>query len=911
MNLEKLNVVCSKAAKRNLTLLTDKNFYYQQSIIVCEVIKKAVLNNMNDMEINAEIHIRFKELDIESEVQKQALADEAYDLIVRYLHSDFRELIMNNKSIDIKAFGITKKINPHAIVKNENTIEIIKYRMCTPDIGKSTSDIYKLELYLMYLYGATLVPVGSKITVKASYYFLKKTSDKSGDDACQNDEDFFKNKKGYPTGNVVFIQDTVDKTEDPLGKKNELDERFEIAFNQYKKGITEDDISEDDCKKCSMRHNCNYKEAPKLMDTKESVKSIKDLSLNKNQEDAINFSKGIARINAGAGSGKTLVVALRYAMLVSNGVSPKEILMLTFTNAGAREMKKRVISYCDEFGIDINEDDMYITTFNGFANSIVQKNYALLGFSEPPELIDYIEKADIVSKILNADNVEGLDYKNYTLVTKYVLGALFFIIRCFEIIKKKNYKGGDGNLLKADLNTFGEKYNCDYKHILNLYASYDEFLMKENLIEYADQERLMFVLLDLITNYFDTFKFKHIIIDEFQDSDENQINTLKKLIDTKYFQSAMVVGDDSQSIFSFRDTSPEYIINYFDILNVPKEERYDFYLLDNYRSTGNIINLANAINQKNIHRVEKDIISKRESGKMPIVKGFYDKDSEYEYIAECIRKNIKDGIDPNNIAFIAMSNPELVKLEDKLRERNVPCVLMNPEKYLDNEKVIATISLMKAINNPDENTEAQFIYLNVLYDNHLLEKSDDEINNLILSLTERIKMINEMPEEDTKKEYHDMVNALNTDEDEVFEAFLDKIKKKGKKSFEKEKNYVLAFEKYGDREGFKREKNYYGVTLVTAHSSKGLEWDIVYNSVSGYHKQDLGNGKDFPVDSEEFKKVEEMRRLLFVSITRARNELYLTGQYTAFGSKAKGYTENIFLKELYDILDKENYNPKK
>lgn len=906
MNKENLNVVCKKAAERNLNLLSEKGLNYEKSIIMIDIIKKALKNNMSDLNINAEIQIRFKELNIDSDAQKEEMANEAYDLITRYVHSEKRNLCLDNKSLNISTFGVEKNICPNAIVKNENEIEIIKYRIGLPDIKKDSDNIYKLELYMMFLYGKTLVPVGSKMKVTASFYYLRKTTDKGEDKACYNDANFFVNKNGYPTSNIVSIFDTVDKTYDPAGEKCELDEIFEIAFQQYKDGLPEDGMSEEDCKKCSFQHICNYKESPKIIEKENSVKSIKDLSLNKNQEEAINFSEGIARINAGAGSGKTLVIALRYAMLVSNGVNPKNILMLTFTNAGAREMKKRVISYCNEFDIDINVNDLNITTFNGFANDIVQKEYSLLDFTEAPDLIDNIERADIISQILNNNYICGLDYKNYAMTARYVLGALFFMVRCFDIIKKKNLKEGSGDILKQNMGYFGDKYECDYEKIINLSETYNNYLKSENLIEYADQERLMFEVLKQIPDYFEKLGFEHIIIDEFQDSDEMQINTLKELINTKNFKSAMVVGDDSQSIFSFRGTSPEYIINYFDILNVPENDRHDFYLLDNYRSTKKILDLANYENQLNVHRVKKDIIAKRENGITPTIKGFYNKESEYDYIAECICSDIEKGVKPNDIAFIAMSNSELENLGEKLSAKNIPYVLLNPEKYLDNEKVIATISLMKAINSPEESSEEQFVYLNALYENHLLEKSDEEIDNLILSLTERIKLIEEMTDNDKRKEFHDMVEVLN-DDDEVFEAFLDKIKRK--KNFEKEKRYILAFDKYGENEAFKREKDYYGVTLVTAHSSKGLEWDIVYNSVSGYHKQDLKDGENFSVESDEFKKVEEMRRLLFVSITRARNELHLTGRYVAFGSKSKGYTYNIFLKELFDYIDKTNYLP--
>ena len=194
-------------------------------------------------------------------------------------------------------------------------------------------------------------------------------------------------------------------------------------------------------------------------------------------------------------------------------------------------------------------------------------------------------------------------------------------------------------------------------------------LMNDNLIEYADQELLIMDLLAKNPYYFEDYGYKHIMVDEFQDTNDLQLEILKKLIDTPFFESFMVVGDDSQSIFGFRGSNPRIIIDFWNKIG---EEGEDFYLLENHRSTPEIINFANKINALNIHRVVKDLVAARPSGKPVIVDGFWDKESSNKFVVNTIKQKIKEGKKYEDICYIASTRLELMAMGTVLTENNIP-----------------------------------------------------------------------------------------------------------------------------------------------------------------------------------------------------------------------------------------------
>lgn len=880
---------CTFRRKHNITTKTQKNDQYYKSVAIKQTLKDAMKNDWDEDRILQELEKNFSALtEYPTHETARIHAVDAKNQVMRYLTSEHRVPIdAEAKTLDI--FGVSVSVNPDFIFVEGDNIEVVKLCCSKPRITqtgkkKDVGAKYSLSLYALYCYGKTLVPSGTVKNVKASYYYLRKDNDSVAENRF--DPDFFNLKGGK---NIVSLACETDGI-----TPNELDNDFEPQFEEYKRG---EEVSGSTCEGCDFFHLCNYKFSPKCIERVKEVKTAKDLMLTPSQMEAIDFEKGLCRINAGAGAGKTLVVALRTVTLFEKGVKPEEICLLTFTNTGAEEMRERIRLYNEDFGTEADVTKLVSTTFNAFGNEIVKKEYESLGFSAPPQLIDDVERAGIIADLLRNTVIPGIDYRNFDFNSPTCRGALAMTKRMLYLIKTYGLYFGDEETLYEKLGNnrrFVKRESLT--PMIELSEKYDEVLKKNNLIEYADQERMVFEILRQNPFYLEDFGFKHIIIDEFQDSNEGQIALIKELVNCPTFESLMVVGDDSQSIFSFRDTTPENILHFFEFMG---EEGDDFYLVENHRSTPEIIEMANKINSLNEHRIVKDLVATRPSGKKPIVKGFHKKQDEIDYVVSEIKNKIDNGTKPEDIAFIASKKTELLTYGSALTEAGIPWVMINPEPLLENSRVIAALEFMKAYANP-ESTQSLLIYLNCFYKNQLLERySDDDIDELITKTGADIARIKTM---NSIEQFNVICNVLQDldDDDEVYESFIDVLKSKG--DIERIISYCQDFEKYGTGNEVKRVKTYPGVVLTTAHSSKGMEWPIVFNSITCYDTKEL--------HTSGWSAIEEKRRLLFVSITRARDELYVTGQYIAFGDKTNR-SYNMFLKECYEAIGKEfvPYNP--
>lgn len=401
----------------------------------------------------------------------------------------------------------------------------------------------------------------------------------------------------------------------------------------------------------------------------------------------------------------------------------------------------------------------------------------------------------------------------------------------------------------------------------------------------------MLGFLDRHPDYLDELGYRHIIVDEFQDSNDTQLEIIRRLISTKCFKSLMVVGDDSQSIYGFRNTTPENILHFFEKIGKVGE---DLYLTENRRSTPEILELANKINALNKDRVDKDMIPVRESGKKPVVRGFHDKKTEYRYISERIKDLIDSGYQPEDIAFIAFKKTELVALGAELTQAGIPWVMMSPLPYMENANVKAALSLAEAFYQPESDL-LYFNYLVAKYHGDIFhKKSMTELRLEVDEMKKTFMSIDQLEIPYQRVLFHKFLDALK-EEDEIYQAFLDLVY--ANEDLQSELEYIRNFSIYGKNAGKKMEQKYQGVVLTTAHSSKGLEWKAVFNSISGYDSASLHTS-----GPKHQKKVEEARRLLFVSMTRARDLLYITGQYVAYGPK-DDRTYNQFLREVFEAED--------
>ena len=555
-------------------------------------------------------------------------------------------------------------------------------------------------------------------------------------------------------------------------------------------------------------------------------------------------------------------------------------------------MKARIAKKCETRGLHVSGDDIQAMTFNTFAYRIVKDNFEDCGFTTKPMVVDDIRNSVIITQLLDENPVAGLDYLNYDVNSPNCLGALACAKKTFETIKEtQDY---DLDLLKdaaSEKGFYRFVGSTGLSALLSLYEDYDKRLKEDNLLQFADQEPLMLGFLDGHPDYLDELGYRHIIVDEFQDSNDTQLEIIRRLISTKCFKSLMVVGDDSQSIYGFRNTTPENILHFFEKIGKVGE---DLYLTENRRSTPEILELANKINALNKDRVDKDMIPVRESGKKPVVRGFHDKKTEYRYISERIKDLIDSGYQPEDIAFIAFKKTELVALGAELTQAGIPWVMMSPLPYMENANVKAALSLAEAFYQPESDL-LYFNYLVARYHGDIFhKKSMTELRLEVDEMKKTFMSIDQLEIPYQRVLFHKFLDALK-EEDEIYQAFLDLVY--ANEDLQSELEYIRNFSIYGKNAGKKMEQKYQGVVLTTAHSSKGLEWKAVFNSISGYDSASLHTS-----GPKHQKKVEEARRLLFVSMTRARDLLYITGQYVAYGPK-DDRTYNQFLREVFEAED--------
>lgn len=854
-----------------------------------DLLKDILFNRVSKNDVLPQIEAFYDTLDFPSEKTRIDKRNDMMACIERYLNCENR-LLMEGQAAVADIYGVNVNIVPDAIYYDQNNgvMEIIKYYYKKPDITQNGRKqdhcvTHHMGLYSLLWYGEHMLPQNFTCSVRASIYFLKKADEKPD---TMNPDFFDADGK-----NIISMECSY------TGGTNTLsfwDAKYKSIFEEFVSGKNAE-YDKEYCKYCSMSGVCSYKELPKEVPLIKNISNVNQIPYNAEQLKAINHMNGLARINAGAGTGKTLTVAARTVNLILNGVLPKEICLLTFTDSGAREMKERILLFLTQLGIPAKEEDFIITTFNGFGNDIIEKHYEKLGYEKVPRLADDVERFSIISELLRDTDIPGLDYRNFKLQSKYVKGALPFAKKVIDMIKSRelsNDDSGYAEVLRLLKREHMEAEEDTIKEIFKVYEKYEQIMRMECLIDYTDQENLLFKLFQVYPVLFEELGFKHIIVDEFQDSNERQVNIMKLLCSASSYKSLMVVGDDAQSIYSFRDTTPEYIINFYKYMGM---QGTDYFLLENHRSTPEIIDFANKINDRNIHKIDKRLVSKKAHGDTVKVQSFVRKESEYAFIRNMFINEHRNGVAYEDMAFIASTKSELMKMKTLLDREKIPCILLNPELMLENPLIIAALDIIRFFEEP-EYEQGVITYLNVLYDNKIILKNKKEIEKAVVYYkkyaTENFTKLNERQ----KVEFiFVLLNKLATREDEIFESFYEILK--DKKTWGKLLKYHHDFMTYGENNAKKRENHYDGIVLTTAHSSKGLEWKSVALSLSGFDSEDLHL-------KENEDLLEEKRRLFFVAATRAKERLSVTGQYMGFG-KAADRNFNVFMQEAYDICGKD------
>ncbi len=616
------------------------------------------------------------------------------------------------------------------------------------------------------------------------------------------------------------------------------------------------------------------------------------------QAKAVNADKGVIRVIAGAGSGKTQTVAghIKHVLMQSK---PENILCITFSNAGAKEMRHKIVR---ELGED--PEGLTVQTFNSFGFGIVQDQYKELGYAIPVNVINDVQRFSIIRDLLEANPIyewTGISFRKFTSANGYgASGALKIVSDIFNAIK---LAGGSSSAPGVDfdgINTGDMNFTALRKVVL-LYDKYDAVLKERGLVDFSDQEILAMKVIENDPDYLKNhFTYEHIVVDEYQDTSALQTEFCKYLKNLPSFRSLMVVGDDAQSIYSFRHTSPEFLINFPDYINAPHirytpgtnelpENRadavQDIMLTDNYRSTQEILDAAGEA-LGNTSGIKKQLVAARGHGRNVETYAFKKRADEVKWIVDEIEKRIKAGTPAEDIAVIAYTKDELRGFADELTGRGIPAMFGAPENLFDNSRVQAILAFADYLQNPTDSAD-ELIVANALAQGKIAILPSSERDAFIEKARLRASAIrSSMSEAEQKELFLDFISDIALD-DEAIEHF---VKAFGNLDFEESLRYCRDFKDLGREQEFRRLDAYPGVMLITAHSSKGLEWPIVYNSVDKYQ-------------SKEGSNTEERKRLLYVSMTRARDELYVTGT-CVLGGKGKDKVFNLMLRRVFEALGK-------
>ncbi len=599
--------------------------------------------------------------------------------------------------------------------------------------------------------------------------------------------------------------------------------------------------------------------------------------LNEQQKKAVLYHDGPLLILAGAGSGKTRVLTMKIAYDIEElHVSPREILAITFTNKAATEMKGRVYDLIGSAAKEIQ-----ISTFHSFGLKLLRENYDKLGYKANFVIMDSDDSITIVKKILKELNYDPKIYNPKAIRNK--------ISNCKnELMAPKDY----------------EKYAVgDYeKVVLEVFYKYENKLKTSNAIDFDDLLLLPIRLFREhpgVLQYYQE-RYRYIFIDEYQDTNEAQY-ILSKMISAKY-KNICVVGDADQAIYGFRGA------NYKNILNFEKDypNALSIKLEQNYRSTKNILDAANCVIRHNQSRKEKNLWSLKGNGEKVTYYRAYDEKDEAHYVAQEIKKCINEDVDLSEIAILYRTNAQSRVMEEELLKNSIPYRIVGGLSFYARREIKDLLAYLKLIYNEKDdvsflrviNTPKRGIGLKTI--EKLTLKAEEEN----CSLFEVITGGKEESFKDMILELQKIANQVTLTEliDKVLDASGMKKELESEKSLEAEirlenleefKSITKAFEEreglvsledflyevslVNDKEEYKDSRN--KVSLMTVHSVKGLEFDIVF--VIGMEEGIFPHMNSLMSNSE----IEEERRLCYVAITRAKEKLYLVNarRRTLFG----------------------------
>lgn len=591
-------------------------------------------------------------------------------------------------------------------------------------------------------------------------------------------------------------------------------------------------------------------------------------SLNERQKDAVLYKEGALLIVAGAGAGKTKTITHRIAHLIKTGVLPEEILAVTFTNKAAKEMQERVFHLLE----GVNGRPM-ITTFHSLGVKILRDHAEKIGLNRHFVILDDGDTNSIIKQCL----------KEFSIDPKQMPVKMFKSI----ISSNKN------NFVTPQ--EFGRKSTTQNGMVIaRVWQKYEEKKMKEKGLDFDD---LLVKTVELFQNHKEVLDFyqerwKYIHIDEYQDTNTVQY-LLTKLLAKKY-GNICVVGDGDQNIYSWRGADVTNILNF--------EEDYPdakvVMLEQNYRSTKNIIAVANSIIRKNKQRKDKNLFTENEDGELISLFEAYNDKYEAEFVADKAVELIDRGVNPNDIAVLYRANFQSRMFEEYMLKYSIPYQVLGV-RFFDRKEIKDVLSYLRASLNPDSASDIRRIInepkrglgkttidkffaggesdlpaktrLKIRSFYGILEKIKDFAENHNPSEVVAFTIKESGIEEELRKTgmEEDLERLENVKELITFATKYDELGHLAGIETLLEEAALASDQDSLTQKTDKKPKN--GVKLMTVHSAKGLEFEYVF--IVGLEDDLFPHGKKSM--NRDYNEEEE-RRLFYVAITRSKKKLFLS-----------------------------------
>lgn len=616
--------------------------------------------------------------------------------------------------------------------------------------------------------------------------------------------------------------------------------------------------------------------------------------LNQAQLEAVTSKEGAILVIAGAGSGKTKTLTYRVARLIEDGIKPENILLLTFTKKAAAEMLTRATLVLDN-----RCEKVAGGTFHSFANIILRKYSKLLKLKNNFTILDKTDCEDIINHIVGQlyPKKEKRFPKKSTILEIYS--------------KSVNKETPTKQIIEEEFPQFA---HCEDK-IIEIHKAYVGYKRENSVLDYDDLLLYLKLLLENNDGLRKTLsnQYQYIMVDEYQDTNTLQADVIKLL--ASEHNNIMAVGDDAQSIYSFRGA------NYRNILDFPKlfNDVKIIKLEQNYRSTQNILNLTNTIISRAKEKFTKNLFSEIQSPVMPALICAKDTQMEADFICQRILELLDEDISLSDICVLTRNARMSYSLEIELSKRAIPFQKFGGPKFMETAHIKDIVAHLRVIINPDDIISLNRILLllkgvGAATVNNVIPLIKGQLNpdikllpsNKVSSIVPMLNTLDKLSHNVTTKKTADIVEEVINYYRPILKDKYDDFSKREKDlehlqylagQYSNLENFIsdMALEPPdASVEGmYKRNSDDEALTISTIHSAKGLEWDSVFiiGAVDGRFPS------AYSFNSED--EMDEELRLMYVATTRAKNNLYITYPVDMYD-----YSMNMVLSKPSRFLDK-------